>query len=282
VAVARRHAADADAARTRRQGRGDRRDRAGGLLVAGIFFGVDITPFLDAGLGGGGAVQTSAPRGPNRIDDDRERFVAVVLADTEEIWDDLFRRHFDRTYRPPQLVLFGGVTRSACGQATSATGPFYCPGDRKAYLDTEFFETLERRLGAKGDFAQAYVIAHEVAHHVQNELGILPEVNKMRARAGWVEANDLSVRIELQADCFSGVWAHQAEARFGSLEPGDIEEALNAASQIGDDTLQKRAGQAVAPDSFQHGSSAQRVRWFRTGFEAGDPTKCDTFNAARL
>ncbi len=264
------------------RGRGGRAGGIGGiglivLLVAGIFFGVDITPFL-----GGGSVAPTRQAGPNRIDDDREAFVGVVLADTEEIWADIFARQFDRQYRPPTLVLFAGVTQSACGRATAATGPFYCPGDRQAYLDMEFFDTLSRRLGARGDFAQAYVIAHEVAHHVQNELGILPEVNRRRAQTSQVESNELSVRIELQADCFSGVWARQAEARFGSLEPGDIEEALNAASQIGDDALQRRAGQAVSPDSFQHGTSEQRVRWFRTGFDTGDATACDTFNASRL
>lgn len=267
-----------------RMGRGGARLGGVGLLIVvlvGAFLGID-TSFL---LGGGGAglappVERTAA-GPNRIDDEAEEFVAVVLADTEEVWGELFAAS-GAHYSPPVLVLFDGQVRSACGIAGAASGPFYCPADRKAYLDTSFFRTLAGQLGAAGDFAAAYVIAHEVAHHVQNELGLMREVNAVRARASERQANALSVRVELQADCLSGVWAHHADRRFGILEAGDIEEALNAASRIGDDTLQRSAGRAVVPDSFTHGTSDQRVRWFRRGFETGDPGACDTFAADRL
>ena len=271
----------------RRGGRGGRVSggaKIGGIgaivvLLIGAFLGVD-TSFL---LGGAGlqAPVATAPSGPNAIDDDTEEFVGVVLADTEAVWAEIFARSGGR-YDPPALVLFDGRVSSACGLATAASGPFYCPADRKAYLDTAFFRTLSGRLGAGGDFAAAYVIAHEVAHHVQNELGILPEVNARRARVSKVEANDLSVRIELQADCFSGIWARHVHERFGVLERGDIQEALNAASRIGDDTLQRAAGRAVVPDSFTHGTSEQRMRWFETGFRSGDPNDCDTFGTRTL
>jgi len=269
-------------------GRGRRRGGIGGIglilvIVAGLWFGVD--PRILMGLVGGGGVglapESAAPAGPNAIDDDMERFVAVVLADTEAVWQDRFAA-MGRTYPEPTLVLYSGVTRSTCGTANAAVGPFYCPGDSRIYLDTGFFDTLRERLGAGGDFAQAYVIAHEVAHHVQNALGILPEVNRRRARASEGEANALSVRIELQADCLSGVWANRAAARFGSIEEGDIEEALTAARQIGDDTLMRNAGRAVVPDSFTHGTSEQRMRWFTAGWRAGDLAACDTFAATRL
>jgi uncharacterized protein len=246
------------------------------LLVLGLVFGVDTSALLG---GGGGGFSVPEQQGPNRIDDDAEQFVAVVLADTEEVWADLLA---GQGYREPELVLFSGGTVSACGAADAAAGPFYCPGDSRIYLDTEFFRVLDQRLGAEGDFAAAYVIAHEVAHHVQNLLGILPQVNSARMQTGEAEGNRLSVMVELQADCFSGVWARHAEERFGTLEAGDIEEALNAASQIGDDTLQRNAGRVVVPDSFQHGTSEQRVRWFSRGYESGDANGCDTFNAAEL
>ncbi len=255
------------------------------ILLVGAYFGIDTSGLLGGGLGSGFSIpqggSTGGNTGANRIDDQAEEFVGVVLADTEEVWAGIFQQ-MGRRYDPPKMVLFAGATRSACGSASAASGPFYCPGDRKAYLDTAFFQVMAERLGAKGDFAAAYVIAHEVAHHVQQELGILPEVNRQRARASEVESNRLSVKIELQADCFSGVWARRAQERFGSLEEGDIREALNAASRIGDDTLQRNAGRAVVPDSFQHGTSEQRMRWFRLGLETGDPGRCDTFNAARL
>ena len=270
----------------RRRGGGGMR-RAGGIggvglvavLLIGAFFGVDVTPLLTGG--GGGMVTTSAPPGPNAIDDQSEEFVAVVLADTEEVWSELFAAS-GLTYREPVLVLFAGQTASACGGANAAMGPFYCPGDRRIFLDTDFFRVLEERMGATGDFAAAYVIAHEVAHHVQNELGLLGEVNARRARASERESNALSVRIELQADCYSGLWARHAQARFGAIEPGDIEEAMATAAAIGDDALQRASRGVVVPDSFTHGSSEQRQRWFATGFETGDPAACDTFKASSL
>lgn len=250
------------------------------IVVLGLVFGVDVTPFLGGG-GGSMAPDRTGPRVENKIDDEAEAFVGVVLADTEEIWTDIFRRS-NLEYVPPKLVLFDGQVRSACGHAGAATGPFYCPADQRAYLDTSFFRVMSERLGARGDFAAAYVIAHEVAHHVQTILGTLPKVNRQRQNSSERVSNRLSVMIELQADCYSGIWARHAQQRFGSIEPGDIDEALNAASKIGDDTLQRSAGRAVVPDSFQHGSSAQRVRWFKRGWETGDPGQCDTFNANRL
>lgn len=247
------------------------------VIVGALFFGVDPTLLLSL-------LDDTAPRepgqstpaGPNVIDDQTEEFVAVVLADTEEVWQAMFA-DMDRTYAKPSLVLFSGAVRSACGTANSAVGPFYCPGDRKIYLDTAFFQTLAQQLGASGDFAAAYVIAHEVGHHVQNELGILPDVNAMRRQVSETESNRLSVRVELQADCFAGIWARQADDRFAVIEPGDLEEAMNAASKIGDDALQRRSQGVVVPDSFTHGTSEQRVRWFRRGFETGAPESCDTF-----
>jgi predicted metalloprotease len=209
-------------------------------------------------------------------------FVSVTLADTEEVWDEIFRRQLGEAYTPATLVLFKGITQSPCGGASGATGPFYCPGDRKIYLDTGFFTTLERRMGAGGDFAAAYVVAHEVAHHVQNELGILGQANRVRAQSSQADANAISVRIELQADCYSGVWARAAQSKFGSLERGDIAEAMNAAKQIGDDTLQRSAGRVPQPHTFTHGTSEQRQRWFATGYETGDLRACDTFSARSL
>ncbi len=249
------------------------------LIVIALLFGVDPGVLLQGGFDPG--VQ-QRPAGPNRIDDDAEAFLSVVLADTEEVWADIFETRLGQVYQPPTLVLFSGATQSACGGASAAVGPFYCPADRKAYLDTDFFQVLEGRLGAGGDFARAYVVAHEIAHHVQNLIGVLPEANRRRAAASEVEANRISVRIELQADCLSGVWAKQAERRFGSLEAGDIEEALDAAARIGDDALQKASQGHVVPDSFTHGSSAQRVRWFNAGYRSGDLAACDTFAADRL
>lgn len=244
------------------------------VLAIGYFAGIDVTPLLQ----GGGGVQT-APREISAEDEQAAQFTSRVLATTEEVWAQVFARQLGEDYAPPVLVLYSGVTQSPCGGASGATGPFYCPADRKAYLDTEFFGTLSRELGAKGDFAAAYVIAHEVAHHVQNQLGILRQVNRARQQAGQVEANRLTVRLELQADCFSGVWARSVE---GLLEPGDLEEALNAARRIGDDHLQKRAGRVPQPHTFTHGTSEQRSRWFATGYESGDVRSCDTFGADRL
>jgi uncharacterized protein len=251
------------------------------VLLIGWFLGVDVTPLLQQGggapaPGGGTTVQlTEADRRAGE-------FVSVTLADTEEVWDDLFPVQVGRAYRPPVLVLFKDATQSPCGGASGATGPFYCPTDRKVYLDTAFFTTLAQRLGAGGDFAAAYVVAHEVAHHIQNELGILAEANRIRARASAAESNAISVRIELQADCFAGVWARHASEKLGTLEDGDIEEAMNAAARIGDDTLQRNAGRRPMPDSFTHGTSEQRQRWFATGYHSGDMGDCDTFGASRL
>ena len=208
-------------------------------------------------------------------------FVSVVLADTEDTWRPLFRQ-MDRTYQEPTLVLFSDQVRSACGFASTASGPFYCPADQKVYIDLSFYQELRTRLGAPGDFAQAYVIAHEIGHHVQNQLGILPKVHQLRSRVSKSEANQLSVMLELQADCFAGVWAHHAQQARNILEAGDIEEGLNAASAVGDDRLQKQSRGYITPDSFTHGSSAQRVGWFKQGLQTGNLEACDTFNAAQF
>lgn len=265
----------------RRMGGGRRGAGVGGIgvliiLAVGYFAGVDVTPLLQ---GGGLQQETSQPRQISAEEDRAAEFTSQVLATTEDVWAQLFPAQVGRDYTPPVLVLYSGVTQSPCGGASGATGPFYCPADRKAYLDTEFFTTMSRQLGASGDFAAAYVIAHEVAHHVQNELGILPEVNRARQAAGQTEANALTVRLELQADCFSGIWA---KAVGGLMEPGDLEEALNAARMIGDDHLQKRAGRVPQPHTFTHGTSEQRSRWFATGFQTGDMRSCDTFSTDRL
>lgn len=267
--------------------RGMRMTGGGGIGIVGIlivlgvgyFFGIDITPLLQET--GGRQIETGQVE-LTEADARAGQFVAVTLADTEEIWADIFRNQVGQAYQPPVLVLFKEVTQSPCGNASGATGPFYCPRDEKVYLDTDFFTTMEQRMGAGGDFAAAYVVAHEVAHHVQNELGILGQANTMRARVGEAEANAISVRIELQADCYSGIWARRTDARFGSLEPGDVEEAMNAARQIGDDTLQRNAGRVPSPHTFTHGTSEQRQRWFATGYRSGDVRACDTFGAASL
>jgi predicted metalloprotease len=222
--------------------------------------------------------------------DDLTRFVAVVLGDTEDRWreilpaqaGDLVPRAAGLRYEEPKLVLFSGATRSPCGQASAATGPFYCPADRKVYIDLAFYDELKTRFRAPGDFAQAYVIAHEIGHHIQNQLGILPAFNQARARMSEKEANRASVKVELQADCFAGVWAHFAQKERDFIEPGDIDEALNAASRIGDDSIQKTMRGYVVPDSFTHGSSAQRQRWFKAGFDSGRLGSCDTFKATTL
>lgn len=249
------------------------------VVLVGWFFGVDLTPLLN-GQQDGQVVQTSG----ELTEQDRQMgdFVSVTLADTEEVWANIFETQLGRTYTPSTLVLYSQVTPSSCGTASGATGPFYCPEDKKIYLDTDFFATLSRQLGAQGDFAAAYVIAHEVGHHVQDELGILSQVNAVRARSSEAESNALSVRIELQADCFSGVWARHAAEQFGSLDEGDIAEAMNAASKIGDDTLQRNAGRHPMPDSFTHGTSEQRQRWFAAGFRTGEVGSCDTFAAQNL
>jgi predicted metalloprotease len=248
------------------------------LLLAALFFGFDPGIILqgDPGPGVGPAPQVETSSAERELRD----FVSVVLADTEDVWRDLFRR-MDREYQDPTLVLFSGAARSACGFAQSAVGPFYCPADHKVYLDLHFFRDLRERFGAPGDFAQAYVIAHEVGHHVQTLLGISGRVQAARQRGGEREANALSVRLELQADCLAGTWAHHAQRTRQILEPGDVEEALNAASAIGDDRLQRRSGGEVTPDSFTHGTSAQRAEWFRRGLSAGDVEQCNTFGRTR-
>lgn len=243
------------------------------VLAIGYFTGIDVSPLLQ-----GGTVQQESGRSVP-ADDAASEFSAKVLTTTEQVWTGVFRDQLGRTYVPPKLVIFDGVTQSPCGGASGATGPFYCPADSKAYLDTDFFRALDRQMGAGGDFAAAYVIAHEVAHHVQNELGILPKVNAARQRASETEANALTVRLELMADCLSGIWARNVQ---GLMERGDLEEALNAARKIGDDHLQKQAGRVPQPHTFTHGTSAQRAGWFGRGYDTGDVGDCDTFAAARL
>lgn len=245
------------------------------VLAIGYFAGIDVSPFLDQAA----APQSSTPRELTAEEEQSADFTARVLGTTEQVWDTLMPEQAGLEYAPPKLVLYSGVTQSPCGNASGATGPFYCPADEKAYLDTEFFATMARKLGAGGDFAAAYVIAHEVAHHIQNELGILGEVHALRVKSDKAAANALTVRLELQADCLSGVWAHYVD---GLLEPGDLEEALNAARQIGDDTLQRNAGRIPQPHTFTHGTSEQRARWFATGYKSGDMRSCDTFSAQRL
>lgn len=256
-----------------------------GTIVVALLGGwvLGINPLTILGLLSGGSPaqvqQVPAQRPP--ADDTMARFVSTVLADTEDVWQEVFRQQ-GGNYQQPRLVLFRGATPTACGMGQAAMGPFYCPGDRKVYIDLGFYQTLKDRLGAPGDFAQAYVIAHEVGHHVQNLLGISTQVDQMRGRVGQAELNRLSVRLELQADCFAGVWAHHAQNARQILEQGDVEEAMNAAARIGDDALQRAGGGAVVPDSFTHGSSAQRQRWFHTGLQQGSLKSCDTFTARTL
>lgn len=252
------------------------------IALIAIYFGIDPTVILQQGaeLSGGTAVNQQSYT-PTASENELADFVSVVLADTEDTWETIFQQG-GATYEQPTLVLFTGAVRSACGFAQAAMGPFYCPADRKVYIDLSFYQDLKNSLGAPGDFAQAYVIAHEVGHHVQNLMGLSDKVHAMRKQISPVEYNKLSVKLELQADCFSGVWAYHGHRLRNILEPGDIDEALNAASMIGDDRLQKKSQGHVTPDSFTHGSSAQRVRWFRNGFQSGDITTCNTFKAARL
>lgn len=245
------------------------------VVIGGRILGVDVLSLL----AGGGVTsgQSSAPL--SEADQQMAEFVSVVLGDTEDTWHPIFTQ-LGRDYREPTLVLFTGSVSSACGYATAAVGPFYCPGDQKLYIDLSFFQDLKNRHGAPGDFAQAYVIAHEVGHHVQTLLGISEKVAAAGKGANEPRVNALSVRQELQADCFAGVWGHIANSQRQLLDPGDLEEALQAATAIGDDRLQREAGGQVVPDSFTHGTSAQRVKWFKAGFESGDINACDTFSAA--
>ena len=248
------------------------------LLLAGWYFGIDVSSFVSDG----GAGSTSGSAEMTQEDVAAGEFVSVTLADTEEIWTKVFKEQLGRDYTPAVLVLFKGATQSPCGSASGASGPFYCPGDKKAYLDTEFFATLESRLGAKGDFAAAYVVAHEIGHHVQDELGILAKANQVRQSVSEEESNAVSVRVELQADCFSGIWAREVAQQFGTIDRSDLEEAINAARQIGDDTLQRNAGQRPMPHTFTHGTSEQRSEWFLRGLQSGQMAQCDTFAANDL
>ncbi|MBJ6134168.1 zinc metallopeptidase [Ochrobactrum sp. Q0168] len=273
-------------------GPGFRVVRGGGLsgiliLIVMFFvlraFGIDPIPILFGDGGMGSSVQTqqqssgrTAAEGGTVANDEMTQFARTVLAETEDVWSGIFQSR-GQTYTKPTMVLFSGQVRSACGFASAASGPFYCPGDRKLYIDLSFYDELANRFGASGNFAQAYVLAHEVGHHVQNLLGILPKFNQMRQQMNEVQANQMSVRVELQADCFAGIWGYYTEQK-GILEAGDLEDALNAAHQIGDDTLQRRSQGYVVPESFNHGTSAQRAKWFKRGFDAGKLESCDTFS----
>ena len=253
-------------------------------LLGGWVLGINPLTILGALSGGGmppAQVQQQAPAQRPPADDKMARFVSTVLADTEDVWSNLFSQAGGR-YQDPRLVLFRGATQTACGAGQAAMGPFYCPADQKVYIDLGFYETLKNQLGAPGEFAQAYVIAHEVGHHVQNLLGISEKVDQQRGRVSQAQYNQLSVRLELQADCFAGVWSHHAQRERQILEKGDIELAMNAAAKIGDDALQRSAGGAVMPESFTHGSSAQRQRWFQKGLQGGSVKGCDTFSARSL
>lgn len=251
------------------------------LVIVGLFFGID--PSLILQLGGNmstPSVQESTYV-PTEAENELADFTSVVLADTEDTWSSLFSQA-GASYEEPVLVMFSGAVKSACGFAQAAMGPFYCPADRKVYIDLSFYQDLKNKMGAPGDFAQAYVVAHEVGHHVQNLLGLSDKVHSMRSRLSEEEYNKLSVRLELQADCFAGLWAHHADRARHILERGDVEEALNAASMIGDDRLQRQARGYVTPDSFTHGTSEQRVHWFNSGLQSGDLQTCDTFSATSL
>ena len=252
-------------------------------LVGGWIFGINPLTILGLLSGGGGVeqVQQQVPAQRPPADDRMAKFVSTVLADTEDVWKDVFSKA-GKQYQEPHLVLFRGATPTACGTGQAAMGPFYCPGDQKVYIDLAFYETLKNRLGAPGDFAQAYVIAHEVGHHVQNLLGISAKMDQMRGRVSQTEYNALSVRLELQADCLAGVWAHHAQNARQILDNGDVDEAMNAAAKIGDDALQRAGGGAVVPESFTHGTSAQRQRWFNAGLQGGSVKGCDTFAARAL
>ena len=253
-------------------------------LVGGWILGINPLTLLSALSGGGmpdSAVVQQAPAQRPPADDRMASFVSTVLADTEDVWKQQFSQ-MGGSYRDPKLVLFRGATPTACGTGQTAMGPFYCPGDQKVYIDLAFYDTLRSQLGAPGDFAQAYVIAHEVGHHVQNLMGITDKVDQARQRMSEAQANALSVRLELQADCFAGVWGYHAQQMRQILEQGDIEEALNAAGRIGDDVLQRQSTGTVRPESFMHGSSAQRVNWFKRGMQSGDLKQCNTFETRQL
>lgn len=272
-----------------RQGSGNVEDRRGrgGLAIGGgiggvivlvltLLFGGNPSDILNGGGGGQPAAEQGAS-GNTAAQDEQGQFVSVVLKDTEDVWNKLFREQLGQEYQEPTLVLFSGRDQSGCGTATAATGPFYCPADRKVYIDLSFYDQLRSRFKAPGDFAMAYVIAHEVGHHIQNQLGISGQVHQQQQQLGKAEANALSVRLELQADFLAGVWAHHAQEMKNILETGDIEEALGAANAIGDDRLQMESQGYVVPDAFTHGTSEQRMYWFKKGFQTGDINQGDTF-----
>ncbi len=273
-------------------GGGGMRRAGGGLSFGTIIFlvilyfvlkamGIDMLQVLEGGpVNMPGFEQSDGsqvPRG-SAEEEEMKAFMSTVLAETEDTWNGIFEAGGEQ-YEEPKLVLFSGAVQSTCGFASAASGPFYCPGDHKVYLDMTFFEELAQKFDASGDFAQAYVLAHEVGHHVQNLIGVLPKFNQMRQRMSEVEANQMSIRVELQADCFAGIWGKYTEQK-GLLERGDLEEALNAATQIGDDTLQKRSQGYVVPESFNHGTSEQRMKWFKRGFDSGRMSDCDTFSGS--
>jgi predicted metalloprotease len=266
------------------RGSGLRRGAIGGgigiliILAIGLLTGADPGALINSIATESGSLD-NAPVVLTAAENESADFVSVVLADTEDTWQSIFQQN-GQVYRQPRLVLFKGSVDSACGFAESAMGPFYCPGDEKVYIDLDFYNELKDQLGAPGDFAQAYVIAHEVGHHVQNLIGTSDEVRRLQSRSDEVTANKYSVMLELQADCYAGVWAYHADKERQVIEAGDIEEATNAAAKIGDDALQKQSQGYVVPDSFTHGTSAQRVKWFNAGFAGGDIDSCDTFNAA--
>ena len=250
------------------------------ILVLALLFGIDPRALLQQG-GSGPNTGTETRREVDPAEESLKRFTGVVLKDTEDVWQKLMPEKFSKQYTKPTLVLFSGQSQSACGLASTATGPFYCPGDQKVYLDLDFFRELATRFRAAGDFAQAYVIAHEIGHHVQDQLGILNQVHSKDGRVSKAEANQLSVRTELQADFLAGIWAHYEQSMKNRLDPGDVEEALQAANAVGDDRLQKQGQGYVVPDSFTHGTSAQRMKWFRLGFESGDLSHLmDTFKVS--
>jgi len=268
-----------------RRGRGGAPKLLGGglgtiaVILVAMYFGEDPTPLLEVTQSGGQASSTGTRPGADDLQNDPlADMVSVVVADTEDVWSEIFAAN-GRRYEAPTLVMFTGATRSACGLGRAAMGPFYCPLDKMAFIDLSFYEQMKTRFNAPGDFAQAYVIAHEVGHHVQNLLGISAKVRSMQQQLGEAESNALSVRLELQADCLAGVWANHADRARNILEAGDVEEALNAASAIGDDALQRQSRGTVVPESFTHGTSAQRQRWFRVGLQTGDLNRCDTFSA---
>ncbi|MBD9526929.1 MULTISPECIES: neutral zinc metallopeptidase [Paracoccus] len=249
------------------------------VLAVGYFLGIDISPIMGSMEQGS---QTTEQRELTPEEQEVGQFMSVVLADTEEVWGKVLPEQAGVEYVSPQMVMFSGQAQTGCGGASSAMGPFYCPNDQKLYLDTAFFDTMQQRMGAGGDFAFAYVVAHEVGHHVQNLLGILGQTMQIRQQSSQADANYISVLTELQADCFAGIWARQANEQFGTIEDGDVEEAINAANAVGDDTLMQNAGQAVRPDKFTHGSSQDRMTWFKRGFTSGQLAQCNTFKEVGL